>query len=71
MVDRYVDRPDLMFVTGKYSLTDQMCSADFLLYYYLIYKSAHNENHPKELPRNPLEYNSICSPVSNFAFNEK
>ena len=55
MVDRYVDQPDLMFAAGKYAITDQMCYAEFLRYYYLIYKSIHNDNQPEELTDNLLE----------------
>ena len=64
MVDRYVDRPDLMFAAGKYPMVDQMCYAEFLRYYYLIYESVHNENQPEELTDNLLEDNSLCSPVN-------
>ena len=64
MVDRYVDQPDLMFAAGKYSVADQMCYAEFLRYYYLIYKSIHNDNQPEELTDNLVEDNSPCSPVN-------
>ena len=46
MFDRYVDRPDLIFKANKYAMADQMCYAEFLQYYYLIYKSLLNENRP-------------------------
>ena len=64
MVDRYVDQPDLMFAAGKYVMADQMCYVEFLRYYYLIYKSIHNDNQPEELTDNLLEDNSLCSPVN-------
>ena len=64
MVDRYVDRPDLMFAAGKYSVDNQLCYPEFLRYYYLIYKSRHNDNQPEELTDNLLEANSSCSPVN-------
>ena len=64
MVDKYVDQPDLMFAAGKYSVADQMCYAEFLRYYYLIYRSIHNDNQPEELTDNLVEDNSPCSPVN-------
>ena len=64
MVDRYVDRPDLMFAAGKYSVTNQLCYPEFLRYYSLIYKSRHNDNQPEELTDHLLEANSPCSPVN-------
>ena len=45
----YIDRPDLIFAAGKYSMAGEMCYAEFLWYYYLIYKAAHNDNQPEEL----------------------
>ena len=54
-----------MFAAGKYSVADQMCYAEFLRYYYLIYKSGHNDNQPEELTDNLLEDNSLCSPVNH------
>ena len=64
MVDRYVDRSDLIFTASKYVIADQMCYAEFLRYYYLIYKFIHNDNQPEELADNLLEDNSYCSPVN-------
>lgn len=62
MIDRYVDRLDLMFVEGKYCMADQMCYAEFLQYYYLIDKSEYNDNQPDEQRDNLLEDDSFCSP---------
>ena len=45
----YIDRPDLIFAASKYSMAGEMCYAEFLWYYYLIYKAAHNDNQPEEL----------------------
>ena len=64
MVDRYVDRSDLIFTAVKYVMVDQMCYAEVLRYYYLIYKSMHNDNQPEELTDNLLEDNSYFSPVN-------
>ena len=53
-----------MFAAGEYPMADQMCYAEFLRYYYLIYESVHNENQPEELTDNLLEDNNLCSPVN-------
>ena len=64
LVDRYIDRSDLMFSAGKYAMADRKCYAEFLRYYSLIYKSIHNDNQTEELADNLLEDSSLCSPVN-------
>ena len=35
MLDRYMDRPGLIFAGGKYSILDRFCHAEFLAHYIL------------------------------------
>ena len=49
MLDRYLDRPDVTFKSGKFAYLDSICFAQFLSYYYVHCKSkeeAENDNQP-------------------------
>ena len=35
MLDRYIDRPNITFKGGKFSVVDRICFAEFCAYYYL------------------------------------
>ena len=39
MLDRYLDRPDATFKSGKFAYLDSICFAEFLSYYYVHCKS--------------------------------
>ena len=60
MLDRYVDRPNLVYVGGKYSILDKFCYAEFLAHYYLPSRQIddeENDNQPDVLQDNVLEIN--------------
>ena len=60
MIDRYIDRPNLTFLNGKYSILDSMCFAEFLSHYYLPPKNSedtNNDNQPTVLEDTILEKN--------------
>ena len=60
MIDRYIDRPNLSFVDGKYSILDSFCFAEFLKYYYLApFKSKDNDYQPKILQDDLVEHNHV------------
>ena len=49
MLDRYLDRPDATFKSGKFAYLDSICFAEFLSYYYVHCKSkeeTENDNQP-------------------------
>ena len=51
-LDRYMDRPNLTFKEGKYSVLDNFCFADFVAYYLLNTKpkvELENDNQPEVL----------------------
>ena len=51
MVDRYIDRLDMTSFSGKYSLLNSFCYAEFLRFYYLAPNAKFKENdyQPEEL----------------------
>ena len=50
MIDRYIDRRNLSFCGGKYSVLDSFCFAEFLRNYYLApSKSKDNDYQPEIL----------------------
>ena len=50
MIDRYIDRRNLSFCGGKYSVLDSFCFAEFLRNYYLApSKSKDNDCQPEIL----------------------
>ena len=64
-LDRYIDRPDQQFCSGKYSIIDSFCFAEFLAYYSLISKPKDNniaeEYQPDILPDELIEENhGLC-----------
>ena len=44
MIDRYIDRPNLTFKNGKYSIMDGLCFAEFLSLYYVAPKKLDDIN---------------------------
>ena len=64
MLDRYMDRPDVKFAGGKYSILDRFCYAEFLSHYVLVSGKTDNEENdsqPEILTENVLEENhSLC-----------
>ena len=48
-MDRYIDRPNLSFKRGKYSILDKFCFADFVAFYTLDTKTKDyvNDNQPE------------------------
>ena len=57
-IDRYVERPNVIFCNGKYSVLDYFCCTEFLAYYTLENKSSKTcEYQPDELDDNPIENN--------------
>ena len=60
MIDRYIDRPNLSFGDGKYSIVDSFCFAEFLRYYYLApFKSKDNDYQPEILQDDLVEHNHV------------
>ena len=60
MIDRYIDRPNLSFGDGKYSILDSFCLAEFLRYYYLApFKSKDNDYQPEILHDDLVEHNHV------------
>ena len=60
MLDRYVDRPNLTYMGGKYSVLDKFCYAEFLAHYYLPSRQVcdeENDNQPEVLDESTLESN--------------
>ena len=49
MLDRYTDRPDLIFAGGKYSILDRFCYAEFLAHYILVPRKTDNEENDSQL----------------------
>ena len=39
MIDRYIDRPNAVFLGEKYKILDTFCYAKFLAYYYILPKA--------------------------------
>ena len=64
MLDRYVDRPNLTYLGGKYSALHKFCYAEFLTHYYLPSRQIdddENDNQPEILQENALENNhNVC-----------
>ena len=77
MIDRYIDRPNLSFCGGKYSVLDSFCLAEFLRYYYLApSKSKDNEYQPEILVDDLIENNHASdihypSSIPIMSANEK
>ena len=77
MIDRYIDRPNLSFVDGKYSILASFCFAEFLKYYYLApFKSKDNDYQPKILQDDLVEHNHVLgnnypTKISMMSSNEK
>ena len=49
ILDRYLDKPDFTFKSGKFAYLNYLCYAEFLSYYYVYCKSkeeAENDNQP-------------------------
>ena len=58
MIDRYIDRPNLSFCGGKYSVLDSLWFAEFLRFYYLApSKSKDNDYQPEILVDDLIENN--------------
>ena len=58
MIDRYCDRPNSHFASGKYAILDSFCFAEFLRYYYLRYnENDENDYQPDELRDELIESN--------------
>ena len=76
MIDRYIDRPNLSFCGGKYSVLDA-CFAEFLRYYYLApSKSKDNDYQPQILVDDLIENNHASdihypSSIPIMSANEK
>ena len=66
MLDRYIDRPNTSFKSGKFSMLDNMCFAEFSAYYYLDIKKSNrdeeNDNQPEILNDELMEGNDNPSP---------
>ena len=77
MIDRYIDRPNLSFCGGKYSVLDSFCFAEFLRYYYLSpSKSKDNDYQPEVLVDDLIENSHAPdihypSSISTMSANEK
>ena len=57
-LDRYLDRPNLTFKEGKYSVLDNFCFADFVAYYVLNTKpkvELENDNQPEVLLEDDID----------------
>ena len=53
-----MERPNVIFCNGEYSVLDNFCCAEFLAYYTLENKSSKTcEYQPDELDDNPIENN--------------
>ena len=65
MIDRYIDRPNSIYRSGKYSVVDKMCLAEFCSYYHLPNSNCNdinNDNQPDVLENELIEENhDICS----------
>ena len=55
MLDRYMNRPDVSFASGKYAIVDEMCFAEFLRYYSLRNCRYNSDSQPIELTEELLE----------------
>ena len=51
MLDRYVDRPNLTYLGGKYSVLDQFCYAEFFAHYYLPSRQVDDEENDNQTPK--------------------
>ena len=64
MLDRYIDRPDLKFASGKYKIINNFCYAEFFAHSILVPKKTNDEENdcqPEILQENVLEENnSLC-----------
>ena len=64
VLDRYMDRPDVKFPGGKYSILDRFCYTEFLAHYVLVSGKTDNEENdsqPEIRNDNVLEENhSLC-----------
>ena len=58
MLDRYMDRPDLIFAAGKYSILDKFCYAEFLPHYILVPRKTDEENDSQ--PETLEENHTLC-----------
>ena len=65
MIDRYIDRPNHTFSSGKFSILDTFCFAEFVAHYYLLPKNSNdsvNDSQPTVLQELLLEVNhSACN----------
>ena len=49
MIDRYIDRPNLSFCGGKYSVLDSFCFTGYLRYYYLVPSKSKDNDYQSEI----------------------
>ena len=65
MLDRYVDRPNVTYLGGKYSVLDKFCYEEFFAHYYLLScqtDDEENDSQPEMLQEIVFENNhNICS----------
>ena len=65
MVDRDIDRPDIAFRQGKFSILNSFCFVEILRYYYIISNNENNENdyQPEEFTDEFVEVNHSVNSV--------
>ena len=63
MIDRYIDRPNVSFCGGKYSVLDSFCFSEFLRYYYLAPSKSKDNNYQSEILVDDLIENNHASDI--------
>ena len=63
MIDRYIDRPNLSFCGGKYSVLVSFCFAEFLRYYYLSPSKSKDNGYQPEIPVDDLIEHNQASDI--------
>ena len=65
MVDRYINRPDIAFRQGKFSILNSFWFVEILRYYYIISNNENNENdcQPEEFTDEFVEVNHSVNSV--------
>ena len=77
IICRYIDRPNLLFCVGKYSVLDSSCFAELLRYYYLATSKSKDKDYQAEILANDLIGNNHASDIhypssiSVMSVNEK